>query len=131
MVIRILIIGAQFWLSLMAPGSRDLLYGNWQSCLDDMGYQERIVDFKRGQPGVYLPFELHMGPQNDFAVMAGVHDEHRPHDLTRWHWEMPRWTTGKALHVMVQELRLQLDVTRAGGSREECESYVVHLRRTQ
>lgn len=62
---------AQFWLSLAAPGTTDLLYGNWQSCRDDEGYQERIVDFKRGQPGVSRPFELHMGPRDEFAIMAG------------------------------------------------------------
>lgn len=88
------------------------------------------MDFKRGQPGVSRPFELHMGPRDEFAIMAGVHEEHRSHESTRWHWEMPEWTTGKALHATVPELHIQLDVTRGGGSRDECESFIVRVRST-
>lgn len=108
--------------------SGSMLEGNWQSCREGDGqYSERIYDGKL--PGVG-PFELHMGPYHEFALFRGVQEEHRDHNsaanllqphnvevvgnLARQKWE----TSG-----------LRIEVTLAGGSREECESWFVSLRR--
>ena len=46
-----------------------LLEGNWQSCRDGSGeYAERVYDGKwSGLP----PFELHLGPNHEFALYRG------------------------------------------------------------
>jgi hypothetical protein len=108
--------------------SGSMLEGNWQSCRETDGqYSERVYDGKL--PGLG-PFELHMGPYHEFALFRGVQDDHRDHssaanllrpytvevvgNLARHKWE----TSG-----------VRLEVTLAGGSREECESWFVSLRR--
>jgi hypothetical protein len=106
-----------------------LLEGNWQSCREADGhYSERVYDGKL--PGMG-PFEFHMGPNHEFALFRGVQDEHREHNspdnllrpynvevvgnLAKQHWEVAG---------------LLVDVVLAGGSREDCESWFVALRRT-
>jgi hypothetical protein len=108
--------------------SGSMVEGNWQSCREADGqYSERIYDGKL--PGIGA-FELHMGPYHEFALFRGAQDEHRDHgspgnllrpytvevvgNLARQKWE----TSG-----------LRLEVTLAGGSREECESWFVSMRR--
>jgi len=105
-----------------------MLEGNWQSCRESDGkYSERIYDGKL--PGLG-PFELHMGPYHEFALFLGVQDEHREHtspdnllkpsmievvaNVGRHRWDVAG---------------LRLEVALAGGSREDCESWWVELRR--
>jgi hypothetical protein len=105
-----------------------MLEGNWQSCRESDGkYSERIYDGKL--PGLG-PFELHMGPYHEFALFLGVQDEHREHtspdnllkpfmidvvaNVGRHRWDVAG---------------LRLEVALAGGSREDCESWWVQLRR--
>jgi hypothetical protein len=108
-------------------GSRSMLEGNWQSCVEGDGqYAERIYDGKA--PGLG-PFELHMGPFREFALFRGTKDEHRDHA-----------SAGNLLHPYIVDVAqnttqrweiegLKLEVSLAGGSRGDCESWFVTLRR--
>jgi hypothetical protein len=108
--------------------SQTMLEGNWQSCRESDGqYAERVYD---GRWQGLDPFELHMGPYHDFALFRGIQDEHRDHDsannLLRPH----------KLDVIANNSKhawdvngLHLEVVLAGGSREECESWFVTLKR--
>jgi hypothetical protein len=107
-------------------GSRSMLEGNWQSCVEADGqYAERIYDGKA--PGLG-PFELHMGPLREFALFRGTQDEHRDHasagNLLKPHIvDVAQNTTQKW-----QVEGLKLEVSLAGGSRGDCESWFVTLR---
>jgi len=108
--------------------TRAMLEGNWQSCRESDGkYAERVYDGKL--PGLG-PFELHMGPYHEFALFRGVQDEHRDHassdNLLRPYTVE---VVGLAAKHKWETSGLRLDVTLAGGSREDCESWWVTLRR--
>jgi hypothetical protein len=107
---------------------RNILEGNWQSCREaDGNYSERVYDHVvNGVP----KFEVHMGPRREFAIFAGVTDEHRAHDsptnllqpyvlagegnLAQHEWKIP-------------SLNLVFTATLAGGSRGDCESWYILL----
>jgi hypothetical protein len=108
--------------------SRNILEGSWQSCREADGrYSERVYDHGVGGGG---RFEVHLGPQNEFAVFAGVQEEHRSHTSTdnllkpyrvmqeggraKQRWEIP-------------SLGLAFTATLAGGSRADCENWFVLL----
>ncbi len=107
---------------------RAILEGNWQSCREDDGqYAERIYDTKL--PGIG-PIELHMGPYHEFALFRGVQEAHRDHQSAenllrpfnvqiRDNTARQRWDAAG----------LRLEVSLAGGSRDECESWFVTLQR--
>jgi hypothetical protein len=105
-----------------------MLEGNWQSCRESDGsYAERVFD--GALPGVG-PFELHMGPYHEFALFRGVQEEHRDHTsadnlLKPYTVEI----VGDAGRQTWNAAGLRLEVSLAGGSREECESWWVQLRR--
>ena len=109
--------------------AQTLLEGNWQSCREADGeYAERVYDGR--WPGLE-PFELHMGPYHEFALFRGIQDEHRDHQ-----------SAANMLKPYIVEITanrgkqtwdidgLHLEVSLAGGSREECESWFVTLRRS-
>lgn len=106
-----------------------LLEGNWQSCRESDGqYAERVYDGKwAGLP----PFELHMGPYREFALYRGVQDEHRDHqspeNLLRPHVVELRANAAKQAWDVDG---LHLEVALSGGSREDCESWYVTLKRS-
>jgi hypothetical protein len=119
--------GAAQWISYNS-NPRNILEGNWQSCLDKTGrYTERIYDHVVNGVG---QFEVHLGPKREFAIFPGVQDEHRDHDSpdnllkpfrvlmegsrARQHWEIP-------------SLKLAFTVTLAGGSYSDCESWFILL----
>ena len=107
---------------------RHVLEGSWESCRGSDGqYNERVYDHVVNGVG---QFEVHLGPQDEFAVFVGVQDEHREHAspanllqpyrlehdsgrATR-RWELP-------------SLSLAFTATLAGGSRSDCESWFVLL----
>ena len=108
--------------------SRNILEGSWQSCRDvDGRYTERVYDHVVNGVG---QFEVHLGPRNEFAIFAGVQDEHREHALAanllkpyqvvmdggraKQRWEIP-------------SLRLAFTAALAGGSRGDCESWFIVL----
>jgi hypothetical protein len=108
--------------------SRNILEGNWQSCRESDGtYSERVYDHRvNGVP----KFEVHLGPRREFAIFAGVQEEHREHDsaanllrpyrldgdgnLAKHEWKIP-------------SLSLVFTATLAGGSRGDCESWYILL----
>jgi len=106
-----------------------MLEGNWQSCREDGGrYTERVYD---GRWSGLPPFELHMGPSREFALFRGIQDDHRDHNsaenlLRPYKVEL----SGGAARHSWDVAGLHLDVTLAGGSREECESWYVTLKRS-
>lgn len=107
---------------------KNILEGNWQSCRQlDGSYTERVYDhIVKGVP----QFEVHMGPKRQFAIFTGVQDEHRDHDsaanllkpyelvvagnLASQEWKIP-------------SLNLVFNVSLAGGSRSDCESWYILL----
>jgi len=106
-----------------------MLEGNWQSCRDAGGqYSERLYDGKwTGLP----QFELHMGPFHDFALFQGIQDEHRDHEspdnLLRPHTvELRGGLARQALDVA----GLHFEAVLSCGSREECESLYITLKRS-
>jgi hypothetical protein len=106
-----------------------LLEGNWQSCREADGqYAERVYD---GKWAGLTPFELHMGPYHEFGLYRGIQDDHREHKSAE-----------NLLKPYVVEIRanaakqswdvdgLHLEVALSGGSREDCESWYVTLKRS-
>jgi hypothetical protein len=106
-----------------------MLEGNWQSCREGGGqYGERVYDGK--WPGL-APFELHMGPFHEFALFRGIQDDHREHNspnnlLKPFNVDIQ---ANSARHSWDVE-GVHLEVVLAGGSREECESWFVTLKRS-
>ena len=107
---------------------RNILEGNWQSCQDArVHYAERVYDHVVNGVAKY---EVHLGPRREFAIFAGVQDEHRDHDSpenllkpfivsmqgsrAQRRWEVP-------------SLQLAFTVTLGGGSRTDCESWYILL----
>jgi hypothetical protein len=107
---------------------RNILEGNWQSCPDArVHYAERVYDHVVNGVAKY---EVHLGPRREFAIFAGVQDEHRDHDSpenllkpfivsmqgsrAQRRWEVP-------------SLQLAFTVTLGGGSRTDCESWYILL----
>jgi hypothetical protein len=105
-----------------------LLEGNWQSCRESDGqYAERVYDGKwAGLPA----FELHMGPYHEFALYRGIQDAHRDHgsaeNLLKPHTVEIR--ANAARHSWDVD-GLHLEVALSGGSRDDCESWYVTLKR--
>jgi hypothetical protein len=108
---------------------RNLLEGNWQSCPEPDGrYSERVYDHVVDGVG---QFEVHLGPGREFAIFAGVQDEHRNHDLPvnlLKPFRVPVDSTNRASrHWEIPALKLAFTVTLGGGSSTECESWYVVL----
>jgi hypothetical protein len=108
--------------------SRSILEGNWQSCRESDGhYAERVYD--NTLPGIG-PFELHLGPYHEFALFRGIQDEHRDHDsranlLRPFNVEV---ASNRGLHKW-DVAGLHFEVALGGGSKDECESWFLSLRR--
>ena len=107
-----------------------LLEGNWQSCRESDGtYAERVYD---GRWVGTAPFELHMGPYHEFALYRGIQDEHRDHrsseNLLRPHTVEIRANAGRQSWDVDG---FHFEVALSGGSREDCESWYVTLKRSE
>jgi len=113
----------------LSGNSRSILEGNWQSCQEPGSgrYSERVYDHVVNGVG---EFEVHLGPRREFAIFAGVQDEHREHDsadnllqpyrvLMEGSRASQRWT--------IAPLNLVFTVTLGGGSRTDCESWFILL----
>jgi hypothetical protein len=111
------------------PGA--ILEGHWQSCREnnewtETAYEHRVLGKQ--------DWEFHFGPQDEFALFAGAPVNHIDHDspanllapafhindVGTWHnkrnWNIPR-------------LGLWVSIVAAGGSREECESFFVLIKK--
>jgi len=111
-----------------AHDSRNILEGSWQSCREDDGhYSERVYDHVVSGAG---KFEVHLGPRDEFAIFAGVQEQHREHSsadnllkpyrvANEGGRAKQRWT--------IPSLDLAFTATLAGGSRADCESWFILL----
>jgi hypothetical protein len=107
---------------------RNILEGNWQSCIEPDGeYSERVYDHVVNGVG---QFEVHMGPQREFAIFKGVQDEHRDHaspeNLLK-PFRVPMESGRARQHWDIPSLKLAFSATLAGGSRSDCESWFLLL----
>jgi hypothetical protein len=107
---------------------RNILEGNWQSCLQREGfYSERVYDHLLNGVG---RFEVHMGPRREFAIFKGVQEEHRSHDSPEnllKPFRVPL-EAGRAKQAWeIPSLNLKFTVTLTGGSRMDCESWFILL----
>ena len=104
-----------------------ILEGQWQSCREDGSYTERVYDG--------TGWELHLGPDDEFAIFAGVQEAHRDHALKTnllgpsYHAADVQTWRGKRSWT-VPRLKLSFNVTQAGGSQSDCTSWWVQLTRT-
>ena len=127
--------------ALMAPGAataqwisyssnpRNILEGNWQSCQEANGlYSERVYDHVVNGVG---QFEVHLGPQYEFAVFEGVQAAHRDHGsqanlLKPFRVSMDNtYRAGRNWELPL--LKLKLSVRLGGGSTAACESWYILL----
>jgi hypothetical protein len=118
---------AQEWISY-SSNPRNILEGNWQSCLDRSGrYAERVYDHVVN--GV-AQFEVHLGPRREFAIFQGVQDEHREHDSMD-NLLKPFRVTAQANRAKqrweIPLLNLAFTVNLGGGSTTDCESWYILL----
>lgn len=125
-MIWLLLLQLATWERVLPPV---LHQGTWQSC----DGEERTLEhwgFK-GRRYVEL-WELHMGPQDEFALydrwVDGDHAHDTPDNLLGEYYHINALPTMRgARQWSVPSLRLWLSIVRAGGSREECESYYIRI----
>ncbi len=107
---------------------KNILEGNWQSCRENDGhYSERIYDHVVNGVG---QFEVHLGPEHEFAIFKGVQDEHRDHwspDNLLSPYKVPVEMNRAKHRWEIPSLSLAFTVTLAGGSRTDCESWFILL----
>jgi hypothetical protein len=108
--------------------SKNILEGNWQSCRESDGrYAERVYDHVVNGVG---EFEVHLGPNHEFAIFKGVQDEHRDHaspDNLLKPFVVPTVNNRAKQTWDIPSLGLTFTVTLAGGSRTDCESWFILL----
>ena len=120
-------VAAQEWISY-GSDPRNVLEGNWQSCLQSDGqYAEKIYDhYVKSVP----QFEVHLGPKREFAIFKGIQEEHRDHEshenllqpfrvVMQGSRAQQRWD--------IPLLNLRFTVSLGGGSTMDCESWYVVL----
>ena len=120
-------VAAQEWISYSSD-PRNVLEGNWQSCLQSDGqYAEKIYDhYVNSVP----QFEVHLGPKREFAIFKGIQEEHRDHEshenllqpfrvVMQGSRAQQRWD--------IPLLNLRFTVSLGGGSTMDCESWYVVL----
>jgi len=127
----------QLWSSI--PDSTAIISGSWQSCREADGqYGERIYTYCKNPAqlechGTDVAWEFHMGPYHDFAMFAfdteDMDDNHdSPAQLLVPHVAGMQ-DNRASLEATVKKLHLHVSAHLAGGSREECESFVVTVKR--
>jgi hypothetical protein len=109
---------------------RNILEGNWQSCQEPPGgpYTERVYDHVVNGEG---QFEVHLGPRREFAIFAGVQDDHRQHTSPENLLRPFRLSLADGLRANhrweIPALNLAFTVTLGGGGRTDCESWYILL----
>ena len=108
---------------------RNILEGNWQSCMQrDGSYGERVYDHVVNGVGL---FEVHLGPKREFGIFKDVQEDHRAHDLTDNllgpHYVVVMEASRAKQTWEIPSLNLKFTVTLAGGSRTDCESWFILL----
>lgn len=108
-----------------------ILEGNWQSCPEGVSYAERVYEYRLN--GVHK-WELHMGPHDEFALFTTqVNDEDGSEHASVAN------LLGPAYHISdintlrhdrtwkLPKLHLWINIVRAGGSRDDCESFYIRI----
>lgn len=117
------------WERVQAP---ILHQGTWQSC----GHAERVLEHRAlGK----LVWSLHLGPDDEFALYAsGAEPEDGDHShATHANLLAPAYKVGSIAtwrgkrSWSVARLRLWVDIVRAGGSRDECQSFFIRIEDTR
>jgi hypothetical protein len=129
--------GAEQWTPSTDRRAGAILEGNWQSCLGGGGYDqaneysEQVYTYRVNRTAL---FQLHLGPKDEFAVVAGDPEEHPEHDseanLLRPAYKYGPWqglVGGRTWHFAARGVHYRLNVVLAGGSRDTCESYFILL----
>lgn len=131
-----LLLVLQLWTRQPTEGA--LLSGNWQSCQTDGVYGEKIYDHHESVGGkVVWLWSLHMGPQHEFALYVPASD---PLDVENHSHSGGANLLGPNFMVESEfnrgqrtwsfpKLGIWINIVRAGGSRDECESFFVLVRR--
>lgn len=112
------------------------LFGNWQSCLqDDNTYGERIYDHVVGSKFLWT---FHMGPMDELAFYSGsgpeddLHDHDNTLNLLMPAYRVFSVSTWKGKrNWSIPSFKLHISVVSAGGSRDECESFIVKIEGTR
>jgi hypothetical protein len=132
MIATLLMMG-QIWTSI--PDPKAILQGHWQSCQDENGYAERIYSHCVGKR---CDWELHMGPQYEFALFKIPNEEICIDDTCVDNHDVKENLLGPEYKVKVEyargrrqwkipSLRLWVSIVLAGGSRSECEGFLVRV----
>jgi hypothetical protein len=106
---------------------------SWQSCRQDDGsYAELALQHTaiKGAATI-IEWELHLGPRNEFALYDRVvnhpDDVAEPHDSPD-NLLMPQFRIEDQPSIWrVPSLHLRITGTRAGGSRDECDSFYLRI----
>jgi hypothetical protein len=104
--------------------------GTWQSCSGE----ERSLEHWGFKGRHYVPlWELHMGPGDEFALYEGIGPSGEHEHATADNLLMPAYhvsdlnTLRGARQWSVPRLHVWLSIVRAGGSREECQSFAIRI----
>lgn len=110
-----------------------ILEGNWQSCQEGDSYGERVYEYRVNGT---LRWELHMGPHDEFALFDHmVNDEPNAHASAdnllgpAYHMSDLRTVRGDRTWRLPR-LKIWINIVRAGGSREDCESFYIRVEDT-
>lgn len=127
----------QLWTSYITSHDRAVgilasvrLWGTWQSCLqDDATYGE--MDFVQVTNGKAL-WTLHLGPSDDFALFKGIAPDDDDHDdpkvnLLGVAHRFNSLPSKSGRNWTIPTLHLRINVVAAGGSRSECDSFVIKV----
>lgn len=123
----------QTWQSVRSPNDAGVyLWGNWQSCRQADGtYPERVYDhWIDGK----CDWSLHMGPYREFALFRTNEqpdpDDHQtPANLLGPRYMVDDYSLRGKRNWTIPNLHLHISIAFAGGSRDECESYMVRVER--
>lgn len=135
---RVLLLIAQLWTSASTGNPNAIIEGTWQSCRDANGYGERVYTYCKNPAmlechGADVAWEFHMGPYHDFAMFAfDTEDMEDNHDSSA-QLLVPHVAEMKdqraVLEVSTKKLGLHVSAHLAGGSRDDCETFVVKVER--
>jgi hypothetical protein len=124
MVTWLLVLQLAMWQRVEPPV---LHQGSWQSC----DHAERVLEHRKAGR---LLWELHLGPDDEFALYKGEgpdgedHTHDGPDNLLGPSYHVLDFSTYRADRTWtVPALHLQVNVVRAGGSRDECMSWWVRV----
>lgn len=125
----VLVLVGQLWFSV--PDYGTILSGSWQSCKQEDGtYAARIYDHcVLGK----CDWSLELGPYDSFGLWAYSSDldpdPADPSNLLKGDYEVKGGDNRAKRRWVVKKFNIVVEVVAAGGSREDCESFFVTVRK--